>query len=336
MPLPTRVRVNVRDLWSKDESDVQKAILEVKKLIGYDLLVEPEWQILWTELHQHYDEPGGFVPDIARVFIAWTRSICDIAEDDSNGSWIEALLERLKSAQVLKILFDISDVRPSTSWVDNHNAFEICFPKQKPISKTRMCSGFHAELLKAFQKPKATTLATDPFPSSAAVEDGFTEVYVSELDALGVSTRKAGEQHVPKTPSSDVLPNVNMLERPEELMKRPPYHLILTHVQYGKSISIQCSHQPSLQLISDYFSKWTKRNHNQTTKPPAAEITMKESCFGLGLLFDRLELELNSHDYKHGLSPPLILAFVESVLGYRMTYQDASSWTFRRDIAFGE
>ena len=70
------------------------------------------------------------------------------------------------------------------------------------------------------------------------------------------------------------------------------------------------------------------------SQPPAAEITLKESCFGLGLLFDRLELELNSYDYKHGLSPPLLLAFVEGVLGYRITYQDASSWTFRREVAF--
>jgi hypothetical protein len=69
-------------------------------------------------------------------------------------------------------------------------------------------------------------------------------------------------------------------------------------------------------------------------QPPAASIIMRESCFGLGLMYDRLEFVIDGYDHKHGLSPALMLTFVESVLGYRMTYNDASSWTFRRDTAF--
>ena len=63
-----------------------------------------------------------------------------------------------------------------------------------------------------------------------------------------------------------MLPNVKMLERPEDLMRKPPYHLILTHNQYGKFITIQGSHQPSLELIAEYFKKWTKKNHNQSNR----------------------------------------------------------------------
>ena len=61
---------------------------------------------------------------------------------------------------------------------------------------------------------------------------------------------------------------------------------------------------------------------------------MRESCFGLGMFYDRLDFELDSYNYKHGLSPVMIIAFVEGVLGYRMTYNDSVSWTFRRDTAF--
>ena len=61
---------------------------------------------------------------------------------------------------------------------------------------------------------------------------------------------------------------------------------------------------------------------------------MRESCFGIGLVHDRVRFELDSHNYRHGLSPTLIIAFVESVLGYRLTYNDAMTWTFRRDVAF--
>jgi hypothetical protein len=75
-----------------------------------------------------------------------------------------------------------------------------------------------------------------------------------------------------------------MLERPEDLMKKPPYHLILTHNQYGKFITIQCSHQPSLELIADYFKKWTKKNHNQSNKVYDPEA--------FNIPFNRAELSL--------------------------------------------
>jgi hypothetical protein len=112
---PTRIKVNIRDLWSKDDSEVQTSIAEVKKLIGHDVLIEPEWQLLWAELQKHYEDPSRFVPDIARAVVAWCRSLCEAAEDDSNEEWTETLLEKLKSVHVLKVLFDVSDQRCSVT-----------------------------------------------------------------------------------------------------------------------------------------------------------------------------------------------------------------------------
>jgi hypothetical protein len=119
---PTRVKVNIRDIWSKDDSDVQKAITEVRKLIGHDVVIEPEWQLLWAELQKHYSDNSRFVPDIAKVVIAWCRSLCEIADDDRNEQWTETLLERLKAAHILKVLFDVRistmfDVRSSVSHI---------------------------------------------------------------------------------------------------------------------------------------------------------------------------------------------------------------------------
>lgn len=106
---PTRIKVNIRDLWSKNDSEVQTSIAEVKKLIGHDVSIEPEWQLLWAELQQHYDEDADrFAPDIARAVIAWCRSLCEMAEDDSNEAWTEVLLERLKSVHRLDVLLNVS------------------------------------------------------------------------------------------------------------------------------------------------------------------------------------------------------------------------------------
>lgn len=64
------------------------------------------------------------------------------------------------------------------------------------------------------------------------------------------------------------------------------------------------------------------------------QVTVRFIGIALVGMYDRLEFVADSYDHKHGLSPALMLTFVESVLGYRMTYNDASSWTLRRDTAF--
>jgi hypothetical protein len=137
-----------------------------------------------------------------------------------------------------------------------------------------MLSGFHAELRQAFQPPKTKPLSERTAIPSKAADDGFTEVNASDFDSASILTPATTEQYVPRTASTDALPNVKLLERPEDLMRKPPYHLILTHNQYGKFITIQCSHQPSLELIAEYFKKWTKKNHNQSTKVSAGRLCM--------------------------------------------------------------
>jgi hypothetical protein len=130
-----------------------------------------------------------------------------------------------------------------------------------------LVAGFHSELRSAFDdRPRTATLAERKVGSTNVVEDAYTEVHVSYIDAASILTPATTERYVSRATVADAIPSVDMIERPEELMKKPPYHLILTHNQYGKFITVQSSHQPSLELISDYLKKWTKRNHGQTTK----------------------------------------------------------------------
>ena len=104
---PTRVKVNIRDMWDKEDSEVQKSICGVKTLIGVDVNIEPEWQLLWTELQKNYPDPGLFVPNIASAVSAWCRCICELADDDKNEAWTETLLEKLKESRWLNVLFEV-------------------------------------------------------------------------------------------------------------------------------------------------------------------------------------------------------------------------------------
>jgi hypothetical protein len=147
-----------------------------------------------------------------------------------------------------------------------------------------MIAGFHDDLRNAFQPPpKQTSLKSRSHINDS--EEAFTEIDAEDLDSASIMTPTTTNLTMASRPLRvDALPDISELQRPEELFKNPPYHLIVHHTSYGKEISVQCSHQPSLDLMAEYFKRWVKRNHSQTTKPPAADITMMESCFGLGEL----------------------------------------------------
>jgi hypothetical protein len=59
---PARIKINIRDLWTKPESKLQESTADLKALIGYEVMIEPEWQLLWTALQSHYPDPGMFRP----------------------------------------------------------------------------------------------------------------------------------------------------------------------------------------------------------------------------------------------------------------------------------
>jgi hypothetical protein len=128
---------------------------------------------------------------------------------------------------------------------------------------------------------------------------------------------------------SDFLPSVDTLPRPEDLLLKPPYHLILT-ARHQSELEIQCSHGPSLQLLSDYLKKWTKQNFRDIRKPPSIEVTLEESPIGLGLLFDRLVIRPQNQRLTQTLSPVVVLPFVEGVLGFEMVHAEGGCWHYRR------
>ena len=57
------------------------------------------------------------------------------------------------------------------------------------------------------------------------------------------------------------LPNASSLDRPEILFRDLlPYNLLVSHG--SASITIQCTHQPTLELISGYFQRYARKDHN--------------------------------------------------------------------------
>jgi hypothetical protein len=257
---------------------VQTTILSVKKLLGTSFEVEPEWTILWNALSKHFPDPASFVPVVASMFVAWCKSLIEIAEDERNEDWTDTLLEKLKMTRGvgLKVLFEVDDGRPTCHWDDKNMAFEICLPKSVVPRSHTMIAGFHDDLRRAFLPPvKEPSLPVRGArgPKSNDEDDAFTDVGSEFGDSSVMTPSTTTGRFSSQRARLDALPDVKTLERPEDLMKFPPYHLIVHHSSYGTSIRIQCSHQPSLDLISEYFTRWVKRNHNSTHKVCLFQLT---------------------------------------------------------------
>ncbi|KAG6249126.1 hypothetical protein E4U23_002429 [Claviceps purpurea] len=139
-----------------------------------------------------------------------------------------------------------------------------------------------------------------------------------------------------RTEPSLYLPSVHLLPSPDALLRRPPYHLLVTHAHNSpKCIRIQCEHSPSLGFLEEYFQKWCRQNSQRVDKPKLVQVTLSRSPYGGEDLHDMLTLEYPSGSgfscVPPALSVPIVLHLVESVLGYRLVYQDATNWHYRRD-----
>jgi hypothetical protein len=76
-----------------------------------------------------------------------------------------------------------------------------------------------------------------------------------------IAPQQLSDFHV-EGPATVLLPNVHKLDRPSELFTLSgPY--ILT-VETGNPLYIHGSHQPSLEVLANYFKKWGKPSKNRS------------------------------------------------------------------------
>ena len=71
-------------------------------------------------------------------------------------------------------------------------------------------------------------------------------------------------------------------------------------------------------------------------KPSGLDIKLHQSAFGLGEMFDRLEISARDNRYNttFQVTAPIMLALIEGVLGYDTVTARPNIWSFRRDVQF--
>jgi hypothetical protein len=131
-------------------------------------------------------------------------------------------------------------------------------PKRQLRSPSELFPLFKGELLACFA-PGKSKKSIPHHPAPAA--DDWADV------GLDQSTGNAAVIEKPAlTPAAVVeyLPDPNTLGRPDDLLLKPPYHLIV-HSRGHNELELQCSHSPTLQFLSDYLKKWRRANHQLST-----------------------------------------------------------------------
>jgi len=104
------------------------------------------------------------------------------------------------------------------------------------------------DLQNLFEEPRTISV-----PASKAEDNDWATV--------DISTRN----NIPASATPTALPSVNTLARPEVMFaSQVPYQMTIQIVHNG--ISVQGSHQSSLQLLKEYFEKYARVDRNDSNK----------------------------------------------------------------------
>ncbi|GJN72306.1 hypothetical protein PLICBS_006378 [Purpureocillium lilacinum] len=181
-------------------------------------------------------------------------------------------------------------------------------------------------------EPNATVEA--PAETSANVEvpselnAGVEAPAEPKMDSDGTSVTEPAVA----SPDGDVdekFPNAETFAVGGQMLRRPPYHLIVRLGQYDVP-EIQCSHPPSAEFIRDYLDKWYEEDLDQL------EISTNTGANGTPMvLLDAMANTPHDRDYVSRISlAPVILQLIETCLGYELHNSGEKWWHFRRGQVF--
>ncbi|KAI1804651.1 hypothetical protein F4811DRAFT_519304 [Daldinia bambusicola] len=307
--LPLKVRVGIRDHWDNTDAPLQVARSALKEILGIDVISEIDWDIVLPHLNSDYPDKSTFVPFVATVVRAFFDGLREILEADLSPEWTNTLLENAKGC--LRVSVGVGDKEdPAVSWSTKNQGFRINLPKGTIVSLAKMQSSFKTQLSNCFDEHQPSL-------------DDWADVSIEATNKRSAT--------IEESRPFDILPDISILPRPDDLLLKPPYHLTV----YGggnTTVEVQCSHSPTLELLAEYLKKWCKVNYQHVGHPPAIKVELHQSSFGFGLMYDRLVMTAGDRTPQFLVTPMIVLPLVEDVLGYKSVSVDGSSWVFRRDI----
>ncbi|KAJ7334271.1 hypothetical protein DFH08DRAFT_814288 [Mycena albidolilacea] len=297
-PMPLQLRRDIRDKWDSPDSSVHTSISALNKILGYTITPSVEWPILWGAVKDQFPDNTTFVPLVVRYTIAWYERLMGRLENPACEEWTDQLLNTItesSKAKALSLHIEPSEdgvSLPGTKWNAKLAAFKLFIPKAEPVSQIKLDSTYDKCLENLFNADEGWA-------------DLATETYVPTPPTIGAGP---SEERLSVTR----LPVLDALARPPDLFKSTgPYTLIVE--ERSPQIVVQCSHEPSLELIVSYFTKWGKTNPIDSERRNILRVQLVESeyCYGV---FDTVTIERTMGRRGDSINPVMLLAFIEVIL----------------------
>ncbi|KAL5314135.1 hypothetical protein ACEPPN_018559 [Leptodophora sp. 'Broadleaf-Isolate-01'] len=188
--------------------------------------------MLWKSLQAHYPDSSTFVPDVASTILAWCDAFLSWLENNENEAHVETLLDFLQSKSRVEISLEISTAskRPSTVWHKRKSCFIVALPNGKLPQQHTALAGFSTDFINLFNASPPMQASGAPANVSSLPTD--TDDW-ADLDLGSPESQMAPHSHIEtrlnmvRVDVEDTIPDISTIQRPEELMRRPPYCLQL-------------------------------------------------------------------------------------------------------------
>ncbi|KAH6854087.1 hypothetical protein B0I37DRAFT_388235 [Chaetomium sp. MPI-CAGE-AT-0009] len=325
---PLKAQVGIRDHWTNADSPVQTSLRELQELLGRTVVVEPEWPLLIAELDTFYVDKTNLVTVVAGCIRAWAKSMTELLDDAAHAEWTEEVLVKVTAR--MRVFVEVStSAKAATTWSEQRGGFVVSLPKKQVYQPAELFPTFRQELLACFVKRATPQVRENKAAGGADDWEGVevdTTTGKAEVVAAPIGT-------LTSRPKVEFMPDVASLPLPDQLFLRPPYHLTLFQARH--KVEVHSSHSPSLEFLAAYLKRWCRANHADARNPPAVQIKLHQSAFGLGEVFDRLTLSTEQTKYsdQFTVTSPMVVSLIEGLLGYKLISTDGG-WNFRRDAEF--
>ncbi|KAF8155995.1 hypothetical protein B0H34DRAFT_715728 [Crassisporium funariophilum] len=325
--LPLKIRADIRDRWDSTKAPIHEVVESLSKTLGFKIEPQVQWSTLYSTMKDHFPDKSTFVPAVSCTVVAFYERLSSRLESESHSEWTERLLEVLAkkppgSSWPLRVeASSTPGPRPRVTWKADVGAFYLKFPDREPVLQATLDAGFDRDLDDLLSP--ATAVNDDEWANITELEAHTPEI----PQTVNVSSQIA----VQSKSSTERLPNVDVLPRPSELFKTSAPYILIVDAS-TKPFTVQCSHQPSIELLASYFKKWGKTNPNDIMKRNYLQVELIESAFCFGVI-DGLTIEPYSNYRTDGiLNPALVLAFIEGTLGYKRVHTDGFRWVYTSEI----
>jgi len=319
--LPMSARIQVRDNYGKDDSELAKNIAKLSKELSADVVFHLDWSEAWEKLGTSYkDNPQDFVQQLIHIGNDLVQSIQTVI--DANDAWGLSLLGKLEQAGKTQLdLYVKVDSNAKTAqpvWNPIESTITLRLPLYTDTTHLYYPGSIRDAIPTIFDG-NFDDSTSDHAPASSAPSSSASQP-VNEP-----SSNNGGNKKISSAPER--FPPLSTIPQPSNLSKSTvPYWVTITTI--GDSSKITGTHEPTIDLLAEYMEKWGNVTQNRTT---SVKIERLKSAFGQGNVGFVVDRRTN---FGPGPNEVLPLQLLQGPLGYEVTKTDGRTWVLKRSVPF--